>query len=182
MGKLQNLALGSYEAAAVMGVHFTRPRRMFDDGLIDGRALDPVARASEDRTRLVYSLKACEANYEDYERRLGVKGREGVMRPRAWLHERPGMLKRLKSLETPILYDDAVGIGEAAKIVGVHWTLIGRLVNDGKIVGRVVWNPRRGSPRFWIVSRASCEAERKRAAKNPEKSGRPRGAKNKVDR
>lgn len=182
MGKLQNLALGSYEAAAVMGVHFTRPRRMFDDGLIDGRALDPVATASEERTRLLYSLRSCEANYEDYERRLGVKGREGVMRPRAWLHERPDMLKRLKSLETPILYDDAIGIGEAAKIVGVHWTLIGRLVNDGKIKGRVVWNPRRGSPRFWIVSRSSCEAERKRAAKTPQKSGRPRGAKNKVDR
>lgn len=182
MAKLQNLALGSYEAAAVMGVHFTRPRRMFDDGLIDGRTLDPVVTASEDRMRLVYSLKSCEENYEDYERRLGVKGREGVIRPRAWLHERPEALRRLKSLKTPILYDDAVGVGEAAKIMGVHWSLVVRLVNDGKVEGRVVWNPRSSSSRFWIVSRSSCEAERKRAAKNPEKKGRPRGAKNKVDR
>jgi hypothetical protein len=182
MAKLGNLALGSFEAAAVMGVHFTRPRRMFDDGLIDGRALDPVVKASENRVRLVYSLKSCEENYAEYERRLGVKGREGVMRPRAWLHERPEALRRLKALKTPILYDDAIGVGEASKIMSVHWTLVVRLINQGKIVGRTAWNKRNAGQKFWIISRSSCEAERKRAAKHPEKSGRPRGAKNKVDK
>lgn len=177
MAKLEDLALGSYEAAALMGVHFTRPRRMFDDGILDGRRLDPVWVAASPRDTLIYSSVACEKNYEEYEE--GQVQRTRGCRPRAWLSERPKAMKLLKSLVVRITYDDAIGTAEAAKILGVHHTLIRKLVADGKIVARQAWNPRYSAGRFYIISRKSCEQNRKDYAAGVGRRGTPRGYKRK---
>jgi hypothetical protein len=177
MAKTEDLALGSYEAAALMGVHFTRPRRMFDDGTIDGRRLDPVWVASSPRDTLIYSSAACEKNYADYEEAQAKRNRG--CRPRAWLSERPKAQRLLRSLTVRISYDDAIGTAEAAKILGVHHTLIRKLVVDGKLVARQAWNPRHSVGRFYIISRKSCEQNRKDYAAGVGRHGTPRGYKRK---
>ena len=186
MKRLPDLALGSYEAGAVMGVHFTRPARMFTAGQLVGRALDPVWVADSSRSFAIYSLKSCEEDWEEYQYRLTLKGRDGVMRPRAWTDDREPALKRLRAMKHQILYDDAIGTAEAAKIMGVHFTAVQKLVAAGKIVARVPWNPRRsGGSRGFIISRKSCEENRRiyaAAKKDGTFRGRTRGAKNKVDR
>lgn len=177
MAKQDDLALGSYEAAALMGVHFTRPRRMFDAGVLDGRRLDPVCVETSPRDTLIYSSASCEKNYADYEEAQAKRTRG--CRPRAWLAERPKAQKLLKSLQVRITYDDAVGTAEAAKILGVHPTLIRKLVADGKIVARQAWNPRQATGRFYIISRKSCEQNRKDYAAGIGRIGTPRGYKRK---
>lgn len=170
----KDLALGSYEAAALMGVHFTRPGRMFDAGTLVGRVLDPIAANKSDRAFVIYSALACEENFVEYEEtQSGKAGR--VFRPRAWLDDRPGMLKRLAAMTPDISYADAVGTAEAAKILNVHVSLVQRLIATGKILGRTPWNPRHsGGSRCVIISRRSCEANRREVAA-AEKAGKKRG-------
>lgn len=175
--KNDDLALGSYEAAALMGVHFTRPKRLYDSGDVDARVLDPVVVKDSPRATLVYSSRSCERNYEEYEERRAARA-QGC-RPRAWLHERPKFLKRMAAMPAKITYADAIGTSEAAKILGVHPTLIRKLVLDGKIVARQAWNPRWATGRFYIISRASCEANRKAYASGVGRHGTPRGYKRK---
>lgn len=173
MAKL-DIALGSCEAAALMGVHFTRPGRMFDAGTLTGRVLHSSSGPQATREFVIYSSRACQENFEEYEEsQAGNAGR--VYRPRAWLADRPPMLKRLAAIKPVIAYDDAIGTAEAATILNVHVSLIPRLISQGKIVGRTPWNPRhRGGARGIIVSRKSCEANRREVAA-AEKAGKKRG-------
>jgi len=169
---MANLAIGSYEAAALMGVHFTRPGRMYESGLIDGRVLSGVRVSDTPRRFVVYSQRSCEENFQEYDRK------EKPGRPRDWLHLRPDALRRLAKAKPQVLYDDAIGIADAAKMLGVHYTMVYKLIESGKIVARSPWNPRRGGSRVFIVSRKSCEANRKLVAAQ-EMAGKKRGRKRK---
>lgn len=173
-------ALGSFEAAALMGLHFGQPQKLVAKGKLTARTVTESA-YSDEPTRFVaiYDGAECEANYQDYEAKTAARGGKTERRPRAWLHLRPEAVRRLKAIKTPIAFDDAITLVEAAKILGVHISLVPRLVAQGKILARVPWNPRgvKGGPRNWIVSRRSCLADA-RAAKAREaagnKPGRPR--------
>jgi len=155
MTKLPDLALGSYEAAAVLGVHFTRPARMAAKGEIVCRMLHQPTDQVE-RDFLLYSLEDVQANYDEYMRRMGADGSTRY-RPRAYLHERDEALKRLATAEPKIIYDDAIGSGDACRILDIHPSLVHRMCREGKLVFRQPWNPRSPSARFFILSRRSVE-------------------------
>lgn len=149
-------AIGSYEAACVMGVHWTTPKRMADKGLLTMRTLQSPIVSDPERVFTVYSLAECEKDWEDYSEQLKHGG--SGKRPRAGIDLRPPMVKALAIVEPKIAFGDAVSTGEAAEIMGVHWTFPPRMAQQGKIVGRVVVNARNKRSRCWIFSRASCEA------------------------
>jgi hypothetical protein len=173
---MKDIALGSYEAACLMGLHFTRPKRLFDAGELDGRPLDPVWVTESSRQFVVYSAASAERNLKDFE-----AGRFGpVKNPRAYLHLRDKVLRRLAAEKQTVMYEDAIGTAEAAKILGVHPTMVQRLVITKKIVARQPWNPRNpGAGRIYIISRKSCEANRREIAAL-EAAGKKRGRKRKV--
>jgi len=154
--KTADLALGSWEASQVLGVHFTVPRRMEQKGLLTTRQLHSPEVADPERVFSVYSFAECQKDWDDYEEQLkhGGSGR----RPRANAEDRPAMLKLLKALEHPIEFGDAVSTGEAAEILRCHWTWPSRLAAEGKIIGRILQNGRHARSRCWIFSRASCES------------------------
>lgn len=167
-------ALGAFEAAAVLGVHFSTTRRMVEKGLIAAR-LAPLA-GETGRTSGIYDGRSCEENYLDYEEKLAEGG--SGKRPRAYLDLRPEALKRLRAVETPIAFGDAVTSGEAAEILSVHVSFITRMIAAGDIIGRRLWSPRGTTgERIYIVSRQSCldnvQAMRKIQAAG-KKNGRPR--------
>lgn len=174
MSRLRDLALGSYEAAALMGVHFTRPARMHAAGRLDGRETAALPMGAGDRRIVVYSARSCEEDYAEYERRDGG-------RPRDWLHLRPAALQRLAKASPAILYEDAIGVMDAAKLLGLHYTGVYKLIERGKLVARKPWNPRRKGSRVMIVSRKSVEANRREVAAQ-EASGKKRGRKRNLRR
>ena len=174
-------AVGSAEAAAIMGVHFTQPRRMVEKGLLTAYQ-PPLSLYSDDPSRLyaIYDGGECEQNYQGYDEEFRARGGKTVRRPRSWLHTRPDALRHLKAVKQPIAFTDAIGMAEAAQILAVHESLIPRLVASGKIVGRKPWNPRSGGGKIYILSRESCQANiremrvREAAGKKP---GRKRSRK-----
>lgn len=178
--RIVNMALGSHEAAAVMGVHHSVPQRMADRGWIAGRAL-PTAQGVERRV-MVFDGRECQGNYEEYDAKVVARGGTNDRRPRAWLHHRDPMIERLAAIEPEerIAYDDAIGAAEAAKILGVHHSFVPRLARDGHIVGRLLHGRDQtigGHRRNWIFSRRSCLANAKAvkaAVDAGEKIGRPR--------
>ena len=98
------------------------------------------------------------------------------------------MLARLREVE-PILYDDAIGTAEAASIMGVHITLVNRLIREGKLRARKAMNDRHdGGGSVYIVSRRAAEANRAKYAameSSGSKTGIPRqpsGSSPKVNR
>ena len=151
-------AVGSAEAAAILGVHFTQPRRMVEKGQLTARMLsDSLYTDEPTRTFAIYDGGECEANYQGYDEAYRAGGGRTKRRPRAWLHTRPDVVRHLRAVKEPIEFSDAIGMAEAAKILCVHQTLIPRLVQQGKIVGRRPWNPRGGQgPKIYILSRRSC--------------------------
>lgn len=151
-----DLAIGSWEAAQILGIHFTQPKRMANKGLLTTRNLLSPEVADPSRVFSIYSFSECEKDWDDYEEQLkhGGSGR----RPRANADDRPKMLKILKAIGQPIEFGDAVSTGEAAEILRCHWTWPTRLAAEGKIVGRILQNGRNARSRCWIFSRASCEA------------------------
>ena len=176
MSKLKDQAIGSWEAAAVAGVHWTQPAVMAKKGLITSRAIKSPTSTGTDRVFSLYSLAQIDADYHDYEDAQATRTRR---RPRGYLHLRPAAVKKLLALPVKIDFDDAVGAGEAATIMGCHWTWPPRLAKAGKIEGRVVHNGRAGtaSDRLWIFSRKSCErnvSETKQLLRAGTKVGRPR--------
>ena len=183
--KYYDQALGSYEAAALMGLHFGQPQKLITKGVLTARTITTSA-YSDDPARFIsiYDGAECEANYQEYEEKCAARGGKTERRPRAWLHLRPEAVRRLKAEKVTIAFDDAITLAEAADILGVHISLIPRLVGAGKIVGRRPWNPRglRTGARNWIVSRRSC-LEHAKATKAKEaagtKVGRPRAKKSK---
>lgn len=156
MAKQVDQAISSWEAACILGVHWTTPARMSQKGLLTARLLMSPTKPSSDRVFAVYSLAECEKDWADYEEKL-VQGGTGK-RPRGFADLRPAMVKALAKLPHQIAFGDAVSAAEAGKILGVHWTFVPRLANAGHIVGRVMRNDRNKAGRCWIFSRASCEA------------------------
>lgn len=170
-------AVGSWEAACLLGVHWTTAARMAGKGLLTTRALQSPTDSDGDRQFVVFSLSECEADWADYAERLKARGGKSDRRPRGFADLRPGAVKRMAAVDPKISFDDAISTGEAAEILGVHWTFPPRLAADGKIIGRVVWNGRNAAGRLWIFSRASCRknaALAKTEAAAGTKKGRPR--------
>lgn len=176
--RIVNMALGSHEAAAIMGVHHSVPQRMFDRGWIAGRELPTVG--GTQRRVIVFDGRDCEANYEEYDEKVAARGGMNDRRPRAWLHHREPMLDRLAEVEDRIAFDDAIGAAEAAEILGVHVSFCPRLAKSGEIVGRTLFGrdlTLGGHRRNWIYSRKSCLANvqaTKAAIDGGTKIGRPR--------
>jgi hypothetical protein len=184
-GKLQKpaaetlQALGAYEAACVMGVHFATPAKMLAKGFLRAHVLDQVYATGGTRRQMIFDGRECEQDYLDYEARMADPDDPVGRRPRAYLDLRPAVLRRLRAVGTPISFDDAIGASEAAKILSVHPSFISRLVNSGEIVGRVAWGQRRASEvgRQMILSRRSCldnVAKARALQASGSKVGRPR--------
>lgn len=166
-------ALGAFEAAAVLGVHYSTVARMAEKGLVGSRACPSGAGT---KAVTIYDGKSCDENFLDYEATVATEGGTGK-RPRAWLHLRPEALKRLRAVETKIPFADAVTTAEAAEILSVHVSFIPRMIARGDIIGRRLWSPRGREERVYLVSRASCvenvrQVRRLQAA--GKKTGRPR--------
>lgn len=180
---IQSQAVGAAEAAAIMGVHYVMPRRMAEKGLIAANVVtescnvdDPVRHYS------FYDAAECDRNYREYEEKVDARGGMNDRRPRSNLHLRPEVLRHLRGVKTPIEFDDAITLGQAAAILHVHHTLVPRYLRDGRILGRVMWSHRgKSGPRTWIVSRKSCLAnvrEVRAAEAAGTKRGRPRAGLN----
>lgn len=161
-------AIGTFEAAGLLGVHFTKPARMHAKGELSARELV----GDDSRRFVVYSRQECDENFRQYD------GAERTGRPRTRIDARGPTQRRLDAKKKPkIAFGDAIGVKEAAELLGVWHTLVPRLVRDGKIVGRLLWSERSGAPRIWILSRSSVEqraAELNRLEESGKKVGRPR--------
>lgn len=171
-------AVGASEAAAIMGVHYVMPKRMAEKGLLSTHVATESANVdSPERFYALYDAAECEANYREYEEKVEARGGKNDRRPRTNLHLRPDVLRHLRGVKTPIEFDDAITLGEAASILRCHHTLVPRLLRSGEVVGRIAWNNRaKSESRVWIVSRKSCLSNLKltRAA---EAAGTKRGRK-----
>lgn len=160
-------AIGACEAAALMGVHRTRPAVMAERGELSCWSLDATPGADKrQREYVVYDGAECEKNYQDY-----AEGHVG--RPRSQLHLRGKVLDHLATVKHPIAFEDAIGVVEAAQILKVHRSFVPRLVANGEIVGRVLWSPE-AHRCVHIVSKASCEANVAKV-RSLEKSGLKQG-------
>jgi hypothetical protein len=171
-------AVGSAEAAALMGVHWVMPRRMHEKGLLSAHVVTESANVDDpERHYSIFDSSECDENYAEYEAKVAARGGKNDRRPRSNLHHRDDILRHLRGVQSPIAFDDAITLGQASKILGVHHTLVPRLLRDGRIVGRIVWSPRgRTGPRVWLVSRRSCLAN-VREVKAAEAAGTKRGRK-----
>lgn len=168
-----NQAVGSYEAAGLLGVHHTVVGKMATRGWISAQILHPAHVASPTKSWAIYDGGECDRNYLDYEDSRGNGGR-----PRSWVHLRPVVLQHLAGVEHPIAYADAIGPAEAAEILRVHPSFLTRMVKAGKILARRPWSPNRaGLAANYIYSRQSCldnVQEARRMQSKGVKVGRPR--------
>lgn len=169
-------AVGVAEAAALMGLHHVMPKRMAEKGVLTAHIATQSANVDEpERFYAIYDSEECVANFVEYDEKVSARGGKSDRRPRGWLHLRPDIIKHLRSVETPIAFDDAITLGEASALLGVHHTLVPRMLREGKLAGRVAWNPRgKSTSRVWIVSRKSCLANVKEI-KALEAAGKKRG-------
>ena len=174
-------AVGSFEAAALMGVHFTRPKRLAATGAITSRVIPSPVESGSGRVFTLFSSVECDHDWEEYEKRRDAAGGKTDRRPRAYEDLRPKVLKYLAKIEKPILFSDAIGVSEVADILGIHWSFPPRVARAGRIIGRLLWSQRSDTaraPRLWIFSRESCLKEAARVKKVEvagHKVGRPRG-------
>lgn len=169
---LKNPALGAYEASCVLGVHWTRVPKMADSGVLTSRAF--TSSRGTKRIR-VYSFQNCQENWQSY--LDGLRSGDRGKRERSHADKRPAMLKVLGEVEPHIDFHDAVGIYEAAEILGVWYTFLSRLVERGDVVGRKLISYRESVTRAWIYSRRSCEENveiARRLSAQHTKTGRPR--------
>lgn len=156
--KRADIALGSWEAAALMGVHYTRPGRMLSTGKLIGRTLEGV-RDEPQSEIAVYSSADCERDYEEYEARVADSGGRHYRRPRAWLHLRDAVLRRLAKEKHLVDYADACSVAEAMhELRLVSTAQVCRMLREGKLVGRRPYSERNNqSKSLWILSRRSVE-------------------------
>ena len=146
-------AISAQEAAAIMGVHFTRPARMASAGLIETVDILVGISISGDRLSKVYSRLQAEENYEEYILSLKRRVRR---RPREYLDERSEVFEYLAAEGRPkIALHDAIGTAEAGKILSVSTSWVSSLALENQIIGRVSWSGRAVN-RTWIISKASC--------------------------
>lgn len=174
----KDVAIGTWEASCVLGVHWTTVARMDQKGMISGRDLRSTA---EGRVFRVYSLAECEDNYAEYEEVCRRNGGHSPRHPRTMAHMRHEVLERLQNEPAKIALKDAVSGIEAAEILGVCHSFVPRLVAAGEIEGRVLWSgrPDSGGSRLWIYSRKSCDRNREVTAalqSSGGKVGRPRSS------
>lgn len=160
--KRPDIALGSWEAAALMGVHYTRPGRMMATGKLIGRKLAGV-RDDPQSEIAVYSSADCERDYEEYQERVAESGGKHYRRPREWLHLREPVLRRLARERNVVEYSDACSVAEAmAELRLVSTAQVCRMLREGKLVGRRPYSERNDqSKSLWIISRRSVEEWRK---------------------
>lgn len=148
----QNAALGSYEAACVIGVHFTRIAKMAEAGTLKSRLL----RSSSADIRIrVYSFSDLCQNWDEYVYSVDKKLRSRRRRTNEDLRE--PMIRELAAMPAHIDFYDAVSVYEAAEILGVWYSYVPRLAAAGGVVGRRLINHRQTKSRAMIYSRKSCE-------------------------
>lgn len=158
----QDIALGSWEAAALLGVHFTRPARMRATGKLIGRTLAGV-RDEPQSEIAIYSSADCERDYAEYRDRVDESGGKHYRRPRAWLHLREPVLRRLAREEHLVDYADACSVAEAMhELRLVSTAQVCRMLREGKLIGRRPYSERNDqSKSLWIISRRSVEEWKK---------------------
>jgi hypothetical protein len=149
----KDAAVGSQEAAALMGVHWTTPAKMVAKGLIRGREISCGAGDAEERLTMVFSRLDAEDDWAAYAAKM-AKGGTG-RRPRGYADNREDALRALAKAPH-IGYEDAIGAAEAAAIMKVSGSWPPRLAAAGEIVGRVLWASRTRSAKVWIFSKRSC--------------------------
>jgi hypothetical protein len=148
-------AVGAYEAAGLMGIHYSRPQKLVEKGLLSvHRVEESVHVAKLTKHQAIYDSRECEKDFAEYEELIN-SGEHGK-RPRAWLHLRPEAIRHLQKVEHPIAFSDAIGVAEAAKILKVVVSFIPRMIARGDIVGRRPWSRRGAGSRIYIISRQSC--------------------------
>jgi hypothetical protein len=167
-----DMAIGSWEAACLLGVHWTTPARMVAKGLLTARTLSSPVISDPERVFTVYSLAECEKDWEDYSEKMkhGGTGK----RARMAVDLRPPMLKLLAAVKHKIAFGDAIGTGTAAEVMGVHFSFPTRMANNGKLVARILANDRNNRSRCWIFSRAACEANAS-TARRLQSTGKKKG-------
>lgn len=182
VSSIADLAISANEAAAVMGVHWTRPKKMASAGLLMFKTLQPAWSKNSTRAPAVYSLHDCESDYQTYLQLMREKD-SSRRRPRAHLEDRDEILRRLAQA-TAILYDDACGAGEASEILRVTPCLILRYAEEGVLRSRKPVDSVRGHEavegRWWILSRESV-MRRLRQVVAEEVAGKKRGRKKFID-
>lgn len=161
VARVVDQAIGTHEAAGLMGVHFSAATRMFDRGWIAGREM----KTRGNRRYVVFDGSDCDANFREYDAKVVARGGMNDRRPRAWLDTRIPTLRYLARITTPIAFDDAIGVYEAAEILSVHSSMVPRLCKSGDIVGRLAMGRKGlvGANRVWIISRKSCVANARKA-------------------
>lgn len=152
-----NQAVGAHEAAAIMGLHYSVPARMVAKGWLSASEMEGAGQGI--RAFVVYDGAECDRNYREYDEKVTARGGRNDRRPRGWLHLRPPMLAKLAAVQTPIAFGDAIGMREAAGILGVHPSFVPRLIKAGDIIGRRLHSRDQTVTRHravYICSRASC--------------------------
>jgi hypothetical protein len=150
-------AVGAHEAAAIMGLHWSLPARMVSKGWLSASELEGAGQGL--RSFVVYDGSECDKNYREYDAHVAARGGKHDRRPRAWLHLRQPMIAKLAAIAEPIAFGDAIGVLEAASILGVHPSFVPRLIKAGDIVGRRLHSRDQTTTRHravYICSRTSC--------------------------
>jgi hypothetical protein len=163
--EMPDIAIGSYEAACVTGTQWSRPARMAKSGKLVYQPLESGWSLEKKNEFFLYSLKDCNENYREYVEAVATGKLPGRRRSEDCLAQREPMLARLREVEQ-ILYDDAIGTSEAATILGLHITMVNRMVREGKLRARKAYNDRHGEGKgsVYILSRRACEENRQKFA------------------
>lgn len=163
--EMADIALGSWEAACITGTQWSRPAKLAKEGKLVYRPLESGWSLDHRNEFFLYSLKDCDDNYHDYLEAVAAGPLPGRRRSEECIALREPMLARLRDVEQ-ILYDDAIGTADAATILGVHITMVNRMVREGKLRARRAFNDRHGEGKgsVYIISRRACEENRQKYA------------------
>lgn len=146
-------AVGSHEAAALMGVHFTIPYRQAQRGKLAAAHFETPS----GRMATYFDGGECEENWVAYCHEVAAGGTG--KRPRDHTEHRQAVLAHLAAVKTRIALADAISTPEAAKILGTMQSYAITLARAGKIVGRQLWSHRtKKTANQWMFSRRSCLA------------------------
>jgi hypothetical protein len=146
-------AIGAFEAAALMGTHFTIPYRLAERGKLTVQYHEGPA----GRKITFFDGRECEENWLDYCEAIAGEGTG--KRPRSHTDDRPAVIKHLAAVATRIVLSDAISTPEAVEILGMMPSYVIILAQKGKIVGRQLWSGRsHKGPKQWMFSRKSCLA------------------------
>lgn len=147
-------AVGGFEAAAILGLHFTVPYRLAKEGKLTSHSHEVN---DSGRQITFFDGEECDENWCDYAVKMAMEGGTG-RRPRTNSQHRKAVLKYLAGVEHKIQLSDAIPSAEAAKIMGTHISWVTRLCSEGKLAGRRLWSPRSTKQPQWMISRKSALA------------------------